>query len=68
MIPIPSGNRARHTDFDLDCWYLMERALLETRRERRELDDHRYSEALQDLEWRYDEMVSRIGRAFRGAR
>jgi hypothetical protein len=54
--------------FDPDRWYQTERTLLETRRERRELDDHRYSEALQDLEWRYDEMVSRIGRAFRGAR
>ena len=68
MTLIPSGDRARHTAFDPDRWYRMERMLLDTRRERRELDDQRHSEALEDLEWRYDEMVSRIDRRFRGCR
>ncbi len=54
--------------FDPDRWYRTERALLETRRKSRDLDDARYLEALADLEWRYDEIVNRIERRFRGVR
>jgi hypothetical protein len=54
--------------FDPDRWYRTERTILETRRESSELDDRRYSEALRDLDWRYDQIVSRIGNTFRGSR
>ncbi len=54
--------------FDPDRWYRTERTILETRRERHELDEPDYSEALRDLEWRSDEIVTRIGDAFRGTR
>jgi hypothetical protein len=54
--------------FDPDRWYRTERSTLESRKERHELDDRRFSEALRDLEWRYDQIVSRIGTTVRGSR
>ena len=52
-------------NFNPDRWYQTELALLEARRERKEIDNRLYLEALQDLDWRYEEMVSRIGRSLR---
>ena len=47
-------------NFDPDRWYESHRAALEGRRERGELDEGEYTEELQDLERRYEEMLDRL--------
>jgi hypothetical protein len=51
-------------NFDQDRWYERERALLEARRQRGELDDDALAAALEDLDRRYDEMVARLDKPF----
>ena len=47
-------------NFDPEGWLERNRAALEARRQRGELDDDRYAEELAELERRYDEMVARL--------
>ena len=47
-------------NFDPDRWFDDQQRLLEMRRERGELDERAYREALQDLEHRYDTMLDRL--------
>ena len=52
-------------NFDADKWYESQRALLEARRERGELDEDAFAAAVADLDRRYDEMVTRLDGSFR---
>jgi hypothetical protein len=52
-------------NFDADRWYENQKLLLAARRERGEIDDAALAEALEDLERRYDEMLSRLDGSFR---
>ena len=47
-------------NFDPDHWYENELAVLEHRRNAREIDDQAYEQAVVDLDHRYDEMVDRL--------
>ena len=51
-------------NFDADGWYDRERALLEARRQRGELDDTAFAAALEDLDRRYEELVARLDKPF----
>lgn len=51
-------------NFDPDRWYENQRRVIDLRRERGELDDARYQAELDDLERRYDEMLSRLDKPF----
>ncbi|MGD1147486.1 MAG: hypothetical protein ABR961_06015 [Thermoanaerobaculaceae bacterium] len=51
-------------NFDAERWYENQRALLEARRQRGELDDPAFTEALEDLDRRYEEMAARLNRSF----
>jgi hypothetical protein len=51
-------------NFDQDAWYDRERARLETKRQRGELDDETFAAALEELERRYEEMVARLDKPF----
>lgn len=51
-------------NFDPDRWYDNQRAALDARRARGELDAAAYAAAMDDLERRYDEMQSRLNKSF----
>ena len=51
-------------NFDPDRWYENQRRVLEARRERGELTDDGYQTGLDDLERRYEEMMSRLDKPF----
>ncbi len=51
-------------NFDADAWYDRERALLEAKRQRGELDDDALAVALEELERRYDELIARLDKPF----
>jgi hypothetical protein len=52
-------------NFDPDQWYENQKALLALRRQRGELDEAAFAEALADLDRRYDEMINRLDGSFR---
>lgn len=47
-------------NFDPDDWLLRERAVLDLRRSRCEIDDSAYDAACAELDRRYEEMVARL--------
>lgn len=51
-------------NFDPDRWYENQRRVLDAKRDRGELVDEAYEAALDDLERRYDQMASRLDKAF----
>ena len=51
-------------NFDAERWYENQRALLDARRERGELDEQAFAVALEELERRYEEMTARLERSF----
>ena len=51
-------------NFDADRWYENQKALLEARRQRGELDDPAFAASLDDLERRFEEMTARLDRSF----
>ena len=51
-------------NFDADRWYENQRALLVARRESGELDENAFAEALEELDRRFDEMLSRLDGSF----
>ena len=51
-------------NFDPDRWYENQRALLTARRERGELDERAFAEALDELDRRFEEMLSRLDGSF----
>ena len=51
-------------NFDPDRWYENQRRALEARRERGEFTDDGYQAGLDDLERRYEEMMSRLDKPF----
>jgi hypothetical protein len=51
-------------NFDPDGWYERQRALLEAKRQRGDLDDAALAAALQDLDRRYEEMLARQDKPF----
>ncbi len=51
-------------NFDPDRWYENQRALLEGRRERGEIDEQALAAALEELERRHEEMTARLSRSF----
>ncbi|MGE5235518.1 MAG: hypothetical protein ACM3O7_04100 [Acidobacteriota bacterium] len=52
-------------NFDPDRWYERERALLARRHETGELDDSAYRDAVEALDRRLDEMLTRLDGSFR---
>ena len=52
-------------NFDPDQWYENTRAVLVARRERGELDETAFSDALAELDRRYEEMLTRLDGSFR---
>ncbi|MBZ5588611.1 MAG: hypothetical protein LAO05_08610 [Acidobacteriia bacterium] len=51
-------------NFDAERWFENQKALLEARRQRGELDDAAFDEALEELRRRYEEMTARLDRSF----
>jgi hypothetical protein len=51
-------------NFDPDKWYENHRRLLLARRERGELDEREFADALEELERRYEEMLARLDGSF----
>jgi hypothetical protein len=51
-------------NFDPDRWYEIQRRALDGRRDRGELDEAAYTGALEELERRYDAMISRLDKPF----
>jgi hypothetical protein len=51
-------------NFDPDRWYENQKALLTARRERGELDEPAFVEALAELDRRYEEMLARLDGSF----
>jgi hypothetical protein len=51
-------------NFDPEKWYENHRRLLLARRERGELDESAFAEALDELDRRYEEMLSRLDGSF----
>jgi hypothetical protein len=51
-------------NFDPDRWYENQKALLVARRERGELDERTFAEALDELDRRFEEMLSRLDGSF----
>ena len=51
-------------NFDPEAWYDNQRALLDARRERGELDDAGLAAAVDELDRRYEEMVARLDHSF----
>ena len=52
-------------NFDPDRFYENQRAVLGARREGGELDERAFAEALDELDRRYEEMLSRLDGSFR---
>ncbi len=51
-------------NFDADRWYENQRALLVARRDRGELDERAFSDAVDELDRRFEEMLSRLDGSF----
>ena len=51
-------------NFDAERWLANQRALLEARRGRGEMDDTELGRALDELDRRYEEMVARLDGSF----
>ena len=51
-------------NFDPDGWYDRQRAVLEAKRQRGELDDAALAAALEDLDRRYEEMMAQRDKPF----
>lgn len=51
-------------NFDADRWYENQRDLLVARRERGELDESAFAEALDELDRRFEEMLTRLDGLF----
>jgi hypothetical protein len=51
-------------NFDPDRWYENQMALLVARRARGEFEERAFAEALDELERRYEEMLSRLDGSF----
>ncbi len=51
-------------NFDAERWYENQRALLEARCARGELNERAFAAALEDLDLRYEKMTSRLDRSF----
>ena len=51
-------------NFDADRWYENQKGLLVARRERGELDESAFAEALDELDRRFEEMLSRLDGSF----
>jgi hypothetical protein len=51
-------------NFDPERWYENQRALLVARRERGQLDERAFAEALDELDRRFEEMLSRLDGSF----
>lgn len=51
-------------NFDPDRWYERQRALLDAKRARGEFDETAYAAALEDLDRRYEEMLTRLDGSF----
>jgi len=65
MCGCSKGERRSVTyNFDADRWYENQRALLVARREREELDERAFAEALDELDRRFEEMLSRLDGSF----
>ncbi len=52
-------------NFDPEKWYENHRRALLARREHGELDERAFAEALDELDRRYEEMLSRLDGSFR---
>jgi len=52
-------------NFDAEKWFENQKALLESRRARGELDGEAYRQALEDLERRYERMIERLDGTYR---
>ncbi len=52
-------------NFDPDRWYDNERAVLEERKRRGELNEDAFAQALSDLDRRYEEMLDRLDGTYR---
>ena len=52
-------------NFDAEKWFENQKALLEARRARGELDGEAYRQALEDLERRYERMIERLDGTYR---
>ena len=51
-------------NFDADRWYENQRGLLVARRKRGEWDERAFAEALDELDRRFEEMLSRLDGSF----
>ncbi len=51
-------------NFDPDRWYEMQRALLDARRQKGELEEEAYQAALEELEKKYEQMQRRLDAPF----
>jgi hypothetical protein len=51
-------------NFDAGRWYENQKSLLVARRERGELDESAFAEALDELDRRFEEMLSRLDGSF----
>lgn len=51
-------------NFDPERWYENQRRLLLVRRERGELDEREFADALEELERRLEEMLAKLDRPF----
>lgn len=52
-------------NFDAERWYERERELLDTRRDRGELDEAAWRQAVEDLDRRLEEMLRRLDGTYR---
>lgn len=52
-------------NFDPDRWYENQRALLEARRERGEIDEGDFRRALEELDRKHGEMLERLDGTYR---
>jgi hypothetical protein len=60
MVTVRRYNRRVTYNFDPDTWYASHAAILETRRDRGELTESEYLEAVADLDRRFEEMLRRL--------
>jgi hypothetical protein len=51
-------------NFDPERWYENQRRLLELRHDSAEVDDQAFAELVEDLDRRYEEMLTRLDQSF----
>ncbi len=51
-------------NFDAEAWYDRERAVIDAKRQRGELDEAALAAALEDLDRRYEQLVARLDKPF----